>query len=470
MESAPLARRIARALAAATATALLLPTSAATAADPNNDELRAEVYVVPVGTKMPSMDELRDGSGTARLEAASQDAARPVTAQETLGRAAQYAPKSNIPSAAPADAVPITTAAAAAKLSYPDPPRSVSLQECKDGLKGGAPFYVKSRFAACTAKGIGVTFVKNRKPIGTSFLNFYVRGSVAKDTDRQIRFDYDVVDFKTTGSPPTAGQTFRINYQLRKIWPASAKATNGGNMPRARSFDDLKRMKPAHFLHTVNVAAGQGTGPADLVEAVYAPTVKVELPKPYIGGGTSQISLLAPKWDAAKYLKNGSGSGARRGAAGFSYISTLHYSTKPGAPEKGAAEHIKKAFTDPKKTQPPNSKKDVPGKDLKKPLHRLAGDKKRNEANRNAARANCRKYFGKDYSQGNKYDCDEFPFAATYEGSAQHDYDPSAPENNFSVQPVIKKENGAGGILLNSFFAKYRILDGKDDAFIVKID
>ncbi|MBH1938881.1 hypothetical protein I5Q34_32265 [Streptomyces sp. AV19] len=147
----------------------------------------------------------------------------------------------------------------------------------------------------------------------------------------------------------------------------------------------------------------------------------------------------------------------------------MHYSTSPRAPEKGAAAHIKKAFTNPKGTQPPNAKKDVPGKDLRKPLHRNL-DRKRNDDNREAARKNCRKYFGKNYSQGNKYDCDEFPFAATYEGSAQHDYDRNTPVNNFSVQPVIKKENGAGGALLLSFFAKYRILEGNDDAFIVKID
>ncbi|MBH1938882.1 hypothetical protein I5Q34_32270 [Streptomyces sp. AV19] len=287
-------------MAAATAMALLIPSSAATAADPNNDELRAETYVVPIDTPAPSFGELRDGSGTARLEAAARAAAGAVTAQETVGPAARYAPKAKEPSAAPAFTVPAAKAAAAKKIDYPDPPRSMSLKECQDNLKGGAPFYVKSRFAACTGKGIGVTYWKNKKLVGSSFLKFYIRGSVAKDTDREIRFDYDVTDFAVTKTPPTSGQMFRINYQIKKIWPASAKVKNGGNMPRGRSFDDLRRMKPAHFLHTAYVDAGHGSGPADLVQAVYAPTVKVELPKPYTGGGTSQFPLLAPKWDAAK--------------------------------------------------------------------------------------------------------------------------------------------------------------------------
>ncbi|GAA0414915.1 NucA/NucB deoxyribonuclease domain-containing protein [Streptomyces luteireticuli] len=471
MESAHLARRIARALAAATATALLLPASAATAADPNNDELRAEVYVVPTGTPAPSVDELRDGSGTARLEKAAKAAAGPMTALETVGPAAEYAPKTNTPSATPAFSAPTATPAAAARLTYPAPARSMSLDECKLNLKGGAPFYVKSRFAACTGKGIGVTFWKDRKPVGTSFLNFYIRGSVVKDTDRQIRFGYDVADFKVTGKPPTSGQMFRINYQMTKIWPESTKVKNGGNMPRGRSFDDLRRMKPAHFLHTAYVDAGHGSGSADLVQAVYAPTIKVELPKPYIGGGTSQFPLLAPKWDAAKHLKNGKGKGnpALRGAASFSYIPTLHYSTKAGAPEKGVAEHLKKAFTDPKATKPVNAKKDIPGNDLRRPLHRLLdGDRKKE--NRKISIPQCVRYWGKNYTQGGKFECDEFPFASTYEGAAQPKYDRKAMKDNFSVMPVVAKENGDAGTLLLSFYAQYRILDGADDAFIVKID
>ncbi|MBH1938966.1 hypothetical protein I5Q34_32695 [Streptomyces sp. AV19] len=226
-------------------------------------------------------------------------------------------------------------------------------------------------------------------------------------------------------------------------------------------------MKPAHFLHTVDVAPGQGSGPADLVQSVYAPRIKVELPKPYVGGGTSEAPLLAPQWDAAKHLKNS--TGARRGAAAFSYISTLHYSTKPGAPEKAVAEHLKKAFANPGATKPVNAKKNVPGQDVKRPLHRLAeGDRSRK--NRRVSIAQCVRYWGKKYSQGNKLQCDEFPFASTYEGAAQPQYDSGAVKDNFSVQPLVAKENQNAGSLLRSFLQKYRILFGNDDAYIVKVD
>ncbi|GAA2768566.1 hypothetical protein GCM10010103_76080 [Streptomyces paradoxus] len=40
---------------------------------------------------------------------------------------------------------------------------------------------------------------------------------------------------------------------------------------------------------------------------------------------------------------------------------------------------------------------------------------------------------------------------------------------NFSVKPIAKEDNGAGGSLLLSFYAKNRVIDGMADGFIVKI-
>ncbi|GAA2644168.1 hypothetical protein GCM10010307_48280 [Streptomyces vastus] len=83
--------------------------------------------------------------------------------------------------------------------------------------------------------------------------------------------------------------------------------------------------------------------------------------------------------------------------------------------------------------------------------------------------SNCRRYFGAGYSENNTKNCDEFPFATTYEGTAQAEYDPQAEKNNFSVLPVIKKQSGDAGTLLGQFYKKNRIIDGMDDGFLVKI-
>ncbi|GAP48844.1 hypothetical protein SAZU_3709 [Streptomyces azureus] len=37
------------------------------------------------------------------------------------------------------------------------------------------------------------------------------------------------------------------------------------------------------------------------------------------------------------------------------------------------------------------------------------------------------------------------------------------------MKPIAEEDNGAGGNLLISFYAKNRIIDGMEDGFIVKI-
>ncbi|MFF1626954.1 hypothetical protein [Streptomyces sp. NPDC058272] len=57
----------------------------------------------------------------------------------------------------------------------------------------------------------------------------------------------------------------------------------------------------------------------------------------------------------------------------------------------------------------------------------------------------------------------------TYERAAEHDYDADAKKINFSVKPIAKADNRAGGNLLLSIYAKNRLIDGMDDGFLVKI-
>ncbi|QWQ39619.1 hypothetical protein KME66_00330 [Streptomyces sp. YPW6] len=82
--------------------------------------------------------------------------------------------------------------------------------------------------------------------------------------------------------------------------------------------------------------------------------------------------------------------------------------------------------------------------------------------------AACRRYFGPDYTKGGK-DCDEYPFATTYEGSAQADHDPFAEKLNYSAMPVNARQSQDAGILLGQFMTKNRIVDGPEGGLIVKI-
>ncbi|MFI0715801.1 hypothetical protein ACH4SK_35315 [Streptomyces inhibens] len=102
----------------------------------------------------------------------------------------------------------------------------------------------------------------------------------------------------------------------------------------------------------------------------------------------------------------------------------------------------------------------------------------RYRANRRAAVSMCVTYWGRNYATSDPAgprECDEYPFASTYEGAAQSSKEPSAPKNNFSALPIPKPQNGAGGTILALFHDKNRILDGQEtngqevDAYLMAI-
>ncbi|WP_456317131.1 NucA/NucB deoxyribonuclease domain-containing protein [Streptomyces mirabilis] len=89
------------------------------------------------------------------------------------------------------------------------------------------------------------------------------------------------------------------------------------------------------------------------------------------------------------------------------------------------------------------------------------------ETNSDPRALQCGRYWGANYTNGGK-ECDEYPFATTYEGGAEHDYDPEVRKFNFSVKPIPKDDNRAGRNLLQGFYGNNRVIDGDYDGFIVK--
>ncbi|MEW2161128.1 hypothetical protein AB0950_38865 [Streptomyces sp. NPDC007189] len=418
------------------------------------------------------MQQMHDRQLRDRLADQTRRLAAVRTPLETVGPASGYGARATAPAATPARPQRLSTGPT---VSYPDPPHTMSLQECKTHMAGDAAIYIKSRFAVCT--GIQVTTVwtrSNGNPIGTSTFALYIRGTV-KDNDRTIRYDYDATDFKKIKTTATSGLQIKIEGSIPQVWPSRARAQQGGDLPVTKTFDQLQQMPSAHFIHTVRYAPGQGTGSgaADVVFGVYQPVVTSTLPPGWVGNSPAvgKPAMIAPRWDAGKYLGNPTGGGnpANKGAASFSYVATLIYSTNSAAPERGVAAHIKKAYTTPGATKPPNRNKKIAGQTPSDPLHRLYLDDRRRKTNHARAVSSCRRYFGADYTDHGTKDCDEFPFQSTYEGCAQAEFDPHAEKNNFSVLPVISRQNQDAGILLAQFYKKNRIIDGMDDGFLIKI-
>ncbi|MFJ4478690.1 FG-GAP-like repeat-containing protein [Streptomyces xanthochromogenes] len=121
------------------------------------------------------------------------------------------------------------------------------------------------------------------------------------------------------------------------------------------------------------------------------------------------------------------------------------------------ARHIDDALHHPNRTFPAAFPKYIPGE--KDPLHRVL-DPARVDANRAAANATCNDVWGS--YDGYKLNCDEYPFASTYEGSAK-------PGKMYSARLIDADDNQKVGRDLNTqFYTVNRILD--NDAFYVAVN
>lgn len=128
-----------------------------------------------------------------------------------------------------------------------------------------------------------------------------------------------------------------------------------------------------------------------------------------------------------------------------------------------SALHILHAFERPQLTWPSWNGKSVPGKT--EPLTRMF-NKPANDANRSKSEGVCEGIYGKwDSSIDN---CDEFPFASTYEGSK------SGPDTynwgeRYSVRLIDRDDNQyVGNTLLEvNLYRALRVLDG--DKFYVTV-
>ncbi|MFD1145657.1 NucA/NucB deoxyribonuclease domain-containing protein [Saccharothrix hoggarensis] len=119
---------------------------------------------------------------------------------------------------------------------------------------------------------------------------------------------------------------------------------------------------------------------------------------------------------------------------------------------------------------PANPGKKVPGRYLESELHRLYSGydtSKSIKASRRKVHRTCVNYFGSNFAKGpngRTMQCDEYPFAATYENSARVN---PASVWDYAVRPVEESHNGSAGGRYSAWLREDRILDG--DPFYVII-
>jgi hypothetical protein len=153
--------------------------------------------------------------------------------------------------------------------------------------------------------------------------------------------------------------------------------------------------------------------------------------------------------DSAPYIRYGSATYAQ--GCIFSYVTPMFsYSLSDTAVDE-TARHIFDAFTSPGSTYPPKTGKSIPGQyGSATVLQRLypAYDQTRYDANRSTSKAACVQYFPGYSTQGK--DCDEYPFASTFQGAA-------LGNGNYSVRAVTSSDNQTAGSRLGVWYGFDRI-------------
>jgi hypothetical protein len=447
----------------------LLGTSVAQAA-PEPESMTVDAYVTDAPTQSPDtiFERLKAGEtpeavGLTQRHRATKDNVVRGTGPASLRGDAPNASTGELPGSG-AQLSPTVT---------DEPKRTMTLQECKDHTAADASMWIASRFAMCESQWFAASWKINGREVGFSQMTVSSIATISTNS-RDIKFDYYFSEFYAAGTN-AIDETLVGTSLNHPTVPDGVLLGQGGLNPTPTTVAQL-RANP-HFMISTNAAPGQGLGPDDGIWAVWNMKFVPEWPPGWVNTNPLaewKFSSFGLRWDNSSYLPNYKPTDVlHTGGAALSYdVSPLRYSTAWTAPEFSVASHIKTAFTKPEDTLPLNPWKHVAGQSASDPLHRL--QKNINQTNLNRYNANRREAVkvctavDPDYASKG-LECDEYPFASTYEGSAQSIYEPTTAKNNFSALAINAGQNGAGGTQLASYYANNRIIDGPNDEFYVVI-
>ncbi|WP_222316479.1 NucA/NucB deoxyribonuclease domain-containing protein [Streptomyces cavourensis] len=315
--------------------------------------------------------------------------------------------------------------------------------------------WVKSRFESCHKRHYDLVLrdKQNKEQRGRLIFDSWVLGFTLDGT-RQVDFVASVEDIQVATSGGEDAKQWKIGQRFSSsIDAGSSDPDPKVNAPSKTERDELLGVwdsTPTWTLAYTSPDKGPlySQGNAQRVMSVHDMTITVTSPTvdPYVEVGSYQATVrfdyagpVAGKYKGAVFTK------AR--------VELVMSRTDPEVNESSL--HIYDALKRPERTFPSSASKSVPGET--EPLHRMVDTKKSEDQRANSIKE-CKKVWG-DYS-GTSLQCDEYPFASTYEGSL-------AGDGRFSVRLIEGSDNEAGGRMLNATYTLNRIIDG--DPFYVKI-
>lgn len=355
--------------------------------------------------------------------------------------------------------------------------------ECADnddsGNDGG---WIKNRYAYCQRHLIIIpaiqcgllppgcylkgSFVARNTIIGKGKIG----GWIGSDRHRWADFDLDVDVYLATGHFNRPGATMRAELEHEGSWEGgggSAEDACDGGIQRGRtdSPGNWKRDGNVGFdlVSTAPKPPGQSAG-QQIADCDFRPVYRFHIPG-YDQFQPTEGEEGKLRFDSAWFNKYG-----KLGSVFSDTTPALQYdrSDKSSGTYTGVtavADHIGDARANPDGTLPPKDGKNLPGAEPVDPLHRVvpaagATQQDRYNANRNVVKAYCRSGdVPGGPGQGN--DCDEYPFASSYEGAARYKYEGVGDEykDDYTVRFISPTENQEAGRRLRAWYDNDRILD-----------
>ncbi|MCC8242764.1 hypothetical protein [Saccharothrix luteola] len=318
--------------------------------------------------------------------------------------------------------------------------RGTDLEIRYNKLENGQIKHAGSTFFRRVFVGVAQN-AENRVKFGLRLIHWYDTGETFKDSPLSFKVGCLNADLNRQSScavsPPTAEKTVRqweLDGASGAVWFTATLTTTG--VP-ADKYAAEKRGYFAFDLVSTLV------GPIGVPDTGFSPTEHI-------------------RCDEATYV-----SGSR---CVFTHVASS-LSLFADDPRHGeSARFIRDAQTDITSTKPGVVGKKVPGRINEEPLHRLYKDYDTDKdiaGSHRKVRRTCQYYFGVDYTindAGEVLQCDEYPFATTYENSARVD---EGRVLTYAVRPLNALHNETAGQIYGRWLTDDHILDS--DPFYVII-
>ncbi|MBQ1051851.1 hypothetical protein KBX50_25735 [Micromonospora sp. C51] len=370
------------------------------------------------------------------------------TAEYVPGRTAATVP----PSMLGPDLTPQHGEQAANSMATPEDEAFKAECESQDAALDEAGWF-RDRYSQCARRNWIITIFVNNVPTGTVTSEITMLG-FGSNGNREVRYVVFVDDIRKTNAPTLVLDTMFIRVSFLGCNAALVACPTIPSRDAAVAAWRLQEDWSITFASPDISGGGPQIVPQTLHLNLYAHSPA----QPEFSWSPSiDTSVSRTRYDSADYV------GASRGAVFTDYRLVFEVDVNDPTQDESAL-HILQAQEHPMLTFPSWVGKTVPGKTT--PLTRMH-NKANNDANRNKSVAMCKSIWG-EYD-GLIQNCDEYPFASTYEGSYTG-APTSADLQRYSVRVIDAADNQHVGrdLLENGFYKANRVLNG--DQFFVKVN